>query len=60
MHVHVRSQDGEAKFWLEPKVELATNKRLSDTQINQVRKVVEERANELIAAWQKYFSDRRN
>jgi len=25
MHVHVTSGDGEAKFWLEPDIELAKN-----------------------------------
>lgn len=25
MHVHVQGPDGEAKFWLEPSVELAQN-----------------------------------
>ena len=60
MHVHIRSPDGEAKFWLEPEIELATNKRLSDVQLNQIRKVVEERADELIAAWQDYFPDSGN
>ncbi len=25
MHVHVISGDGEAKFWLEPEIELAKN-----------------------------------
>ena len=29
MHVHVAHTDGEAKFWLEPKIELAINQGLS-------------------------------
>jgi hypothetical protein len=29
MHVHVYCGDGEAKFWLEPEIELARNYRLS-------------------------------
>jgi hypothetical protein len=28
MHVHVLSPDGEAKFWIEPTIELAMNKGL--------------------------------
>ncbi len=28
MHVHVISPDGEAKFWLEPEIELAVNQGL--------------------------------
>ena len=29
MHVHIVGPDGEAKFWIEPIVELAVNKGLS-------------------------------
>lgn len=29
MHVHVQSSVGEAKFWLEPEIELAQNYGLS-------------------------------
>jgi hypothetical protein len=25
MHVHVKGSDGEAKFWMEPEIELAQN-----------------------------------
>lgn len=25
MHIHVSSQDGEAKYWIEPKIEIAQN-----------------------------------
>jgi hypothetical protein len=41
MHVHVRSADGEAKYWLEPDVELSRNHRLSDVQLNEVHRIVE-------------------
>ena len=33
MHVHVHCADGEAKFWLEPLIELAQNYGLNDRQI---------------------------
>lgn len=60
MHVHVRSPDGEAKFWLEPKVELARKYRLSDHQIGQIEKIVEERADELTRTWKQYFGNSGN
>ena len=56
-HVHVRSPDGEAKFWLEPEIELAKNIRLSEVQVNQIRRIVEDHADELITAWQEHFPD---
>ncbi len=57
MHVHVRSPDGEAKFWLEPQIELAKNQRLSQTQLAQIQSIVEARAHDLIAAWKEHFRD---
>ena len=34
IHVHVIPGDGEAKFWLEPKIELANNCQFSKTQLS--------------------------
>jgi hypothetical protein len=39
MHVHVISPDGEAKFWLEPEIELAVNQGLSSTELNELKKM---------------------
>ncbi len=33
MNVHIVSEDGEAKFWLKPEVELAKNYRYSRKQL---------------------------
>jgi len=57
MHVHVYSGDGEAKFWLEPEIELARNYRLSRTQLKIAEKTIEERYDELVEAWKKHFGD---
>ena len=43
MHVHVISPDGEAKFWLETEIELAVNKNLGATELNELKKIIEER-----------------
>ena len=55
MHVHVISPEGEAKFWLEPKIELAVNKGLRSTELNELKQIVEERQNEIRASWQGHF-----
>jgi Domain of unknown function (DUF4160) len=55
MHVHVQCAEGEAKFWLEPTVEMARNYRLSDRQISSIRTVIEAHANEFRSAWTKHF-----
>jgi len=54
-HVHVQHASGEAKFWLEPRVELATDYGLGPARINTVRKIVEEHVNDIRAAWAKHF-----
>ena len=41
MHVHVYCADGEAKFWLEPEIELARNFRLSRAQLQEAEKLIE-------------------
>ena len=56
MHVHVISPDGEAKFWLEPKIELAVNKGISSTELNELQRIVEERQNEIRDSWNKHFN----
>jgi hypothetical protein len=48
--------DGEAKFWLEPKVWLAGNFGLSARQINELTKIVEEKRDEIKNAWKKHFA----
>jgi hypothetical protein len=55
MHVHVQSADGEAKFWLEPEIELARNYGLNTRQVNTVLRLVKEHEDEIREAWQAHF-----
>ena len=55
MHVHVISGDGEAKYWLEPNIELSQNHKFSSKQLGEIKSLVEEHNNELIAAWKEHF-----
>jgi len=57
MHIHVVSGDGEAKFWLEPKIELASNYRYSGKQLNEIKSLVEVHSDEFVRAWKQHFSD---
>ncbi len=41
-HVHVRSPDGEAKFWLEPEIELAKSHGLPLRELKELEEIVEE------------------
>ena len=54
-HVHVIRAEGEAKFWLEPEIQLARNYGLSRRQLKDAEEIVEERQNEFRAAWHQHF-----
>lgn len=55
MHVHVTSPEGEAKFWIEPIVALADHYHLSNANLKEIQKIVEERSDEIKKAWEKHF-----
>ena len=40
IHVHVQSAEGEAKFWLEPEIELAQNYGLNTRQLRAYPRTV--------------------
>ncbi len=54
-HVHVHSTDGEAKFWLEPQIELAQNYGLDQRQLRAAQKLIEVHRNLIRDAWRKHF-----
>jgi hypothetical protein len=51
----VHCSDGEAKFWLEPYIELAQNLGLSNRQIRTVQSLIEAHEHEIRVAWAKHF-----
>ncbi len=55
MHVHVVSGDGEAKFWLEPELQLAKNYRYNRQQLKEIESLIEVHYHELISTWQHHF-----
>lgn len=57
MHIHVSSGSGEAKFWLEPELELAHNHRFSRQELKSIEIILEEFYGELISAWHYHFDD---
>ena len=56
MHVHVMSGNGEAKFWLEPQLELAKNYRLDHSELSAIEQIIEAHFSELRSAWHAHFS----
>ncbi len=56
MHVHVLTPDGEAKFWMEPKIELAKTIKLKPHELNRLKKIIEKRQDEIIHEWNKHHT----
>lgn len=56
MHVHVYQSNGEAKFWLEPAIELAQNYGLSAQELREIESLVRLREQEIKNAWRRHFS----
>jgi len=55
MHVHVYHSNGEAKFWLEPAVELAASYGLNASRINEASQLIVEHFDEILSAWARHF-----
>ena len=55
LHVHVYHANGEAKFWVEPTVEVAANYGLNAARLNEALKLVEEHGDEIRRAWNDHF-----
>lgn len=55
MHVHVYAPQGEAKFWIEPKIALANNYGLSSRALASVQRLIEEHEGEIREAWKAHF-----
>ena len=53
--MHVISPQGEAKFWLEPSIELAISKGISEVELNKLKRVVEDRQDEIREHWRRPF-----
>ncbi len=55
MHVPVNHPDGEAKFWLQPALILATSTGLSSQQITEAQRLVAVHIEEITHAWHTHF-----
>jgi hypothetical protein len=55
LHIHVQSPDGEAKYWIDPNIELARNYGLSAQDLRRVEQLIEEHEEEIRNAWSDHF-----
>jgi hypothetical protein len=58
-HIHIKAGGDEAKFWLDP-VRLASNYGFRGHELNEVEHLIREHQNELLEAWNEYFSQQRS
>jgi len=55
IHVHVHHVEGEAKFWLEPEIELAQNHGLDRRRITAALTLIRRHEDEIRSAWEAHF-----
>ena len=51
IHVHVRRQGGEAKYWINP-IELAQSKGFRPHELSDIQRILEKHRDQILAAWQ--------
>ena len=51
IHVHVRRQDGEAKYWMNP-IALAGAKGFKSHELSEIERILEEYRDQVVMAWQ--------
>ena len=55
-HVHVKTPEGEAKFWLEPIIALEFSYRIGATDLHKIELIIREHEDEFRNYWRNYFS----
>ncbi|MCF8358106.1 MAG: DUF4160 domain-containing protein [Prolixibacteraceae bacterium] len=56
IHIHVISPDGEAKFWVEPNIELAQFVGYNERELKKLTEIIKEHRDEIIEKWNKHFA----
>lgn len=54
-HVHIHHVEGEAKFWLEPEIELAQSYGLTDRRLSTALELIRRHEHEIRTAWKRHF-----
>ena len=58
MHVHIYCGNGEAKYWLEPAIDLAANYGLNGKELGDIERILGERKDEIIERWKQHHGTR--
>ena len=55
LHVHVRGNDCEAKFWLKPMVRVADSDGFNSSMLRELTEVVEQNIELIERSWNEHF-----
>jgi hypothetical protein len=58
MHIHVICGGREAKFWLEPEVELAKNTGIPEHKLSEIKKIVKKNADRFKQQFREHIGKR--
>lgn len=60
IHIHVIKAEKEAKFWLEPEIELAENYGYSSKELSEIKSEIVENADEFKSKYIRHIGKRLN
>ena len=55
IHTHVASSEGEAKFWMEPAIELVENHGIPARELSRIEEAIRSHERQIRTAWQRHF-----
>ena len=55
IHIHVHAGNCEAKFWIQPEIEVSHNYGFGQKEMNELLNIVKEHKDEIIKAWKEHF-----
>lgn len=58
LHINVVNENDEAKFWLEPQIELANNYGFSEKEINVITKIIQNNADTFRKQYRQHIGKR--
>lgn len=58
MHIHVIHNGHEAKYWLEPQVELAENDGIPNERLTRIKKIIERHADRFKQQYKEHIGKR--
>ena len=60
MHIHVLHGKNEAKYWLEPQIELAWNDGIAEERLSKIKKIIEKNADRFKEQYKEHVGKRIN